>query len=423
MIISCKDRVVELNTEAPPSKSIYHRELIVRFLRYGVVGDPKDGDSNDIIATKACLRALAGAKPGSEVVLPCNESGSTLRFMISVACAYLASQGLADKVTLKASTAGRLIERPLEELSDALAPHGITLSKNMETREVIIEGVMTPGEYSIDGSVSSQYISGLLMGLPLFAEKSVIHVLGGIKSVHYIELTQAVMEKYGCSAVREGDDYYPAANGYDNDVRADFRVEGDWSNGAFLLCLGALLTGGGILVDGLNPESVQGDMAILKYLDAIGINYRVSPHVIDVRGQLRARKAMAERLEISFDCSDIPDIAPYMAVMAAFFTKKTVLTGIGRLRIKESDRVAATCEQLNAVGVKTETTEDTMTIYGIDNENIDSVTLSSYNDHRMAMCAIMICAGLNCDVDIDDITCVNKSFPELQEIVRREMMP
>ena len=399
MILSAKNRNLDFTVSAPPSKSVYHRELIVRFLcgdTSHIESDPSD--NNDIRATRACLRSLRDAKPGDEVILPCGESGSTLRFMIPVAAAFLLREGseIASKIVF--TTEGRLFDRPVRELADALAPHGINVTKDGSSRSIIVTGSMTSGEYRIDGSVSSQYISGLLMALPLFSDKSSIEVMGGIKSARYIDLTVDALTKYSAPVSREGDTFYPSFGGYHGDVSGDFTVEGDWSNGAFLLCLAKFSD---IKVEGLDPSSKQGDKAIVDFL-----------------------KFSEDNKSGSWDCSDTPDIAPYMATVAPFLFDELTLTNIGRLRIKESDRVTAVREQLSAIGVRTEETEDTLTVYGASSSSpATPVKLLSYNDHRMAMCAILIAVILKIDIDIDDIKCLDKSFPEFQEIIRRELIP
>ncbi len=434
MLLTKDTKLFNSSIDAPPSKSIYHRELIVRML----IGDVShldilDDDNEDIIATKTCLRNLYEAKRNNEteVLLPCNESGSTLRFMMPVAAAYLlydeagtegkldvASQGEVEAGTegkldtaaqgeveaggirIIMSTKGRLFDRPIGILKEALNAHGINVTEDAGSRSYIITGKMTPGEYVIDGSVSSQYISGLLMALTYMKEKCTIRITGELKSVHYIKLTEAALEKYGCPVGFKDMVYYPTA-GYPDETLGEFKVEGDWSNGAFLLCLKRWTD---ITVGNLNPESLQGDAAILHFLEEID-------------------EAEADD-ELTFECSDIPDIVPYMAITASFSVKKAVFNGVARLRIKESDRVKAVREMLDAVGVKTEETEDTLTVFGYTGEKRKSeeeiklaepLKLSSSHDHRMAMCAILIAAILKTDVELDDAECLRKSFPQLLE--------
>lgn len=372
MILRFKDRTFEFSVDAPPSKSVFHRELIVRFLKgYEDDLEVSSEDSKDIAATKNCLRALRDG--GS--VLDCNESGSTLRFMIPVAAAWVKAQGVDRKITFK--TAGRLYDRPLDDLENCLKDRGVSLVRDDSERTISLKGTLTEGQFVIDGSVSSQYVSGIMIALIVLPDSS-IKVTGEPSSVHYIELTKSVIDKY------------------ENGKHEDFHVEGDWSGGAFLLCLKELIKGG-ITVGNLDDDSVQGDKAIVDFLKAVGVD------------------------ELTWDCRDIPDIVPYMAMVAAFRNKVTVFNNIGRLRVKESDRVMAVRQQLAQAGIQTEETEETLTVFG-NNKTFDEdmITLKSYNDHRMVMSAMLIAAALGVDLEIDSIDPVDKSFPGLKELIREE---
>ena len=422
MLLNFENNTLDFSIDAPPSKSLYHRELIVRFL-FGDTAhlEPLEDDSDDVLATKACLKAMLSARAGSksgEIILPCNESGSTLRFMIPVAAAYLLGINPIPGLRLIFETQGRLYDRPIKELSDALLQHGIIIEKNDNNRTIEVYGRMTPGEYIIGGSVSSQYISGLLMALSIFDEACSVIVMGEIKSIHYIELTQTVLEKYGAPVRLSENTYFPSvwdaaeAKALLGDLNTlDFSVEGDWSNGAFLLCLKEFTD---ISVGNLNPDSGQGDVMILKFLEAVSL----------AKNKLEQASAGSAGLteDTFWDCNDIPDIAPYMAVTSAFFFRHATFAGIERLHIKESDRVKAVREQLAAIGIKTEETENTLTVYGaplseISQKAVSPIKLSSYHDHRMAMCAILIGAALKKDVELDDPDCLKKSFPQLLTII------
>ena len=413
MRISCKN--LNLDIKAPPSKSVGHRELIVNFIlgaRGNYLEDSKK-DNDDIRATKACLRALEN-DTSDTIVLDCNESGSTLRFMIPVA---LACKSAAAK-TLIFKTRGRLIERPINELADCLAPFGVTITKNVEGNEIKVTGNIDAGRYVIDGSVSSQYISGLLMALSSFDSESVVEVTGGIASVHYIELTVASLAKYGINVVRDGDTFKVPAKADIAVPDGTFEVEGDWSNGAFLLCLGSLIRGGSVKVTGLNMESVQGDRAVMQFLKLAGVSYLVEGDTVFVQDSL----INPVRPVIEMDCSDIPDIVPYMAVTGAFRAYKTVLKGIKRLRIKESDRAKAITEMLQEIGGNVTLEEDTITIEYIDRDKVrGGINLTSSNDHRMAMAAVLCAAATGKDVELDNIDCLDKSFPEFRRLLLKEM--
>ena len=414
MKISLTDKFLDI--KAPPSKSVYHRELIINFI-LGARGrylEASLSDNDDIKATKSCLLALEDAAEET-VELDCNESGSTLRFMIPVALAMKPSN--VKKLVFR--TRGRLIDRPVKELADCLAPFGVSITKDKEANEITVTGNIDHGKYVIDGSVSSQYISGLLMALSKFDEGSVIEVTGGITSVHYIELTVAALAKYGIEIKREGDTY--TVPGKPKDIKVpdgSFEVEGDWSNGAFLICLGSLIRNGAAKVSGLNMDSVQGDIAILKFLKLANISHVIEGDTVFVQDSLR--NSIREKIEM--DCIDIPDIVPYMAVTGAFRAKTTVLNGIRRLRIKESDRAAAVTQMLTKLGANVTLEEDTITIEYIDEDKIpDSINLTSSGDHRMAMAACLCAAATGRDIELDDISCLNKSFPEFREVLLKEM--
>lgn len=412
MRISC--RQLNLDVKAPPSKSVYHRELIVNYIlgaRGDFLNDSPD-DNDDIRATKSCLRALENNS--EEIVLNCNESGSTLRFMIPVALALKSP----DTQKLVFKTRGRLIERPIAELEECLKPYGVVITKNTDANEITVTGNIDAGRYVIDGSVSSQYISGLIMALSVFDKESTIEVTGGIASVHYIELTMAALAKYGINIVRDGDVYKVPGKTSDTVPSGDFEVEGDWSNGAFLLCLGSLIHGGSIKVTGLNMESVQGDREIMHFLRLAGVTYLTEGTTVFVQDSLI--NPVRQLLEL--DCKDIPDIVPYMAVLGAFRAYKTVLKGIKRLRIKESDRARAITEMLNAIGGKVTLEEDQITIEYIDRNKIpEDISLTSSGDHRMAMAAVLCAAATGRDIELDDIDCLNKSFPEFRRVLTEEM--
>ena len=412
MRISAKN--LNLDIKAPLSKSVYHRELIVNFIlgARGVFLNESPDDNDDIRATKACLRALEDAQEKT-LVLNCNESGSTLRFMIPVA---LAVKSDANK-TLVFKTKGRLIDRPIEELSDCLKPFGVVISKDKENSGITVTGNIEPGRYVIDGSVSSQYISGLLMALSCFDKESSVEVTGGIASVHYIELTVAALAKYGINVERDGDTF--KVPGKTSDVKTpdgNFEVEGDWSNGAFLLCLGSLIHGGSIKVSGLNMESVQGDREIMHFLRLAGITFLTEGDTVFVQDS----RFNPVRKLLEMDCSDIPDIVPYMAVLGAFRADKTVLKGIKRLRIKESDRAKAITDMLTAIGANVTLEEDTITIEYIDKVAKD-IVLTSSSDHRMAMAAVLCAAATGKDIELDNIDCLDKSFPEFRKVLLKEM--
>lgn len=406
-------RQLNLDIKAPLSKSVYHRELIINFIMgaRGKYLEDSPEDNDDIRATKSCLRALCDTE-SETIILNCNESGSTLRFMIPVALACKSSA--AKKLIFK--TRGRLIDRPVEEIVECLKPFGVTVTKRREDNEIEVCGNIGPGRYVIDGSVSSQYISGLLMALASFDAGSVIEVTGGIASIHYIELTTDTLAKYGVNVVKEEETFKVPAKTGNAVPDGNFEVEGDWSNGAFLICLGSLIRGGSAKVSGLRMDSVQGDREIMHFLRLAGTTFLVEGDTVFVQDST----INPVRKLLEMDCSDIPDIVPYMAVVGAFRAEKTVLKGIKRLRIKESDRAQAITDMLTAVGANVTLEEDVITIEYINKVNSE-IKLTSSNDHRMAMAAVLCAAATGKDIELDNIDCLDKSFPEFRKLMLKEM--
>ncbi|SCW63910.1 chorismate synthase [Ruminococcaceae bacterium YRB3002] len=435
MIISLHNRTLNLDIDAPVSKSIAHRELIVRTFCsvFGHRGEttfdillPEQDDSVDISATKECLLSLLDYKNKDTIVLPCRESGSTLRFMIPVASAFLAVMDASDK-ELVFATEGRLYDRPLDDLARCLEPHGVKITGNDEDRTIHVTGEMKPGVFVIDGSVSSQYISGLLMAVPMFETTSRIEVTGEMSSIHYIGLTIEALFKYGVR-IEKKDNYFEMRE-EDYCYRevtipsGDLKVEGDWSGGAFLICLGLLLEDGSIRIKGLDINSSQGDVAIVDFLEELGIQLTYEGNDI-----IAARPAKIVPMDmVEYDCRDIPDIVPYMAVLSAVYSSRTILHNVGRLKVKESDRLEAVRECLGKFGYTTSLADEgeTLVILGgmVPVRSKKPVRLSSYNDHRMVMTAVLLAAAMSGDVEIDDINCVSKSFPGLIDIIKKYMAP
>ena len=393
---------LKLDFTVPPSKSVVHRNLIVQFLRAVLDGqlnqtkaflwEPEQTDNDDICATRACLKALyEGSQNDEEIIyMPCNESGSTLRFMISVGAVFLNYIGLAQKKKLVFLPKGRLIERPLEQLIVCLAKRGVDVVVDRAAGTVTVSGVLTPGCFEIEGNVSSQYISGLLMAqivLPGFS----VELKGELESKGYVELTKRVVEE----------------NGIPN--------EGDWTSAAFLLCLGALTPNSQVTLHGLNKSSAQKDKIILEILEQLGVHASWNDDTVSLKSEHSEAPATLE-----LDATDYPDIVPYIAIVAAAFTKETKIKNISRLHFKECDRVEAIIQALAAVGVSAIEQDGTLIIQNQNFQNKKSdeaIEIKTFGDHRIAMTAALVAAWTGRPVLIDNKECVNKSFPGLWEII------
>lgn len=371
-----------------PSKSQAHRLLICAAFADKPTQMHCPETNRDIEATADCLGALGvqiirtesgysvfpAAKIPAQAVLNCCESGSTLRFMLPVAGAL----GVDATFLME----GRLPQRPLSPLWEEMERMGCHLTRPA-ANTIRCTGKLQPGDYSIDGSVSSQYITGLLLALSLLDSESHLAVTGKVESKPYIELTKQAIARFGADPEHPGTKRFHSP-GY-------ITVEGDWSNGAFFLAADTLSGGQSmcsyLTVHGLNDASAQGDRAVAVILP-----------------QLLSGKP-------SISAADIPDLIPVLSVVAAC-NHGAVFTDIRRLRLKESDRVASVIAMIRALGGKADSTEDTLTIYGT---GLIGGIVDSVNDHRIAMSAAVASIACKEDVTIFGAECVKKSYPHFWE--------
>ncbi|GAA6514725.1 3-phosphoshikimate 1-carboxyvinyltransferase [Merdimmobilis hominis] len=375
----------------PGSKSMAHRGLIAAALADGPSRIQNATPSGDIEATVRCLTALGAEirREGEDlevtplhrrwrerIVLPCGESGSTLRFLLPVAAALGAPARFTGE--------GRLPERPLGPLGETLIRGGAELSGFQLPLE--LAGRLRPGEYRLPGDVSSQYVTGLLLALPLLEGDSSIRLTTPLESAGYVRMTLQVLAQFGIQVSPEeggwrilGNQIYRAA---------DFEVEGDYSAAALFLTANAI--GSQVECLGLREDSTQGDRAILRHLETI-------------------QSLGGGRVEI--DLSQCPDLAPALAVAAAYADGETALTHAGRLRLKESDRLAALSTVLTQMGAEVEEGPETLTIQG--KPALDGgVTIEPFGDHRIAMAASIAALGAKAPVTIQNAQCVGKSYPQ-----------
>ena len=368
------------NINAIPSKSQAHRMLICAAFSDQPTTLICPETNRDIEATANCLTALGAGitwlsngyrvKPIEEVPfrasLPCQDSGSTLRFLLPIA-------GALGVDTVFQMT-GRLPQRPLTPLWEEMERMGCTLTR--PTADTIrCTGRLRSGEYAINGTISSQFITGLLFALSLLSGQSRLQVLGKLESAPYVSMTLAAMERFGISC----NDYCFPGNGRFHSP-GTVTVEGDWSNAAFFLAAQAL--GSPIQVGNLNPDSPQGDRACA----------RLMPELKD---------------KLTISAADIPDLVPILAVTAAA-NQGAVFTDIGRLRLKESDRVASVMDMLRALGGQAEADDTTLTVYGT---GLHGGTVDSRNDHRIAMAAAIGATVCSSPVTVLGAQCVEKSYP------------
>ncbi len=392
----------------PASKSQAHRLLICAALGEETCEIVCDGVSADIAATAKCLNAL-GAKVGRTETgfrispiqkvpegcceLLCGESGSTLRFLLPVVGALGAQAAFHRE--------GRLPQRPLAPLDGVLTAHGMTLSEDGDL--LLCSGQLQAGDYEIAGNVSSQYISGLLMALPRLTGESTLTVTGTLESAAYIAMTEDALKLSGVKFSKSGASYaIPGGQRFRLPLRT--AVEGDWSNAAFFLCMGALAKGG-VRVEGLNLKSSQGDRGVLDVLRAFGAEVGEEGDTVTVRrGTLRG---------VTIDASPIPDLIPVLSVVASVAAGETRVENAYRLRLKESDRLQSTANLLRALGGRVEEKEDGLVITGVP--ALHGGAVETQNDHRLAMSAATAACAATGEVTVDNDACVAKSYPRFWE--------
>lgn len=369
------------------SKSMAHRLMICGALAKTPTQVLCPTTSKDIEATRSCLAAIQNGSP----ILPCGESGSTLRFLLPVAAAL----GLEAIFRME----GRLPDRPLTPLDEELRRHGICLEKTGS--DLYICGRLTPGDYSLPGNISSQFISGLLFALPLLDGPSTLTVTGKVESAPYIAMTLDALRQFGVCPQITGNVYRMEPAIYQSPGAVS--VEGDWSNAAFWLCAGALT--GPVTVTGLQPGSLQGDKAVLELLSRFGATC--------VQAETGFTVSSAPLHGIDIDAAEIPDLVPILSVVAAAAPGTTRIYHAGRLRLKESDRIETVCAMLTALGAEVEQTDDGMIIRG--GKPLSGGTVDACNDHRIAMAAAVASSLCRDTVTVLGAEAVNKSYPHFWE--------
>lgn len=410
------------------SKSMAHRLIIAAALANGHTQIACSTTCADIDATVRCLTALGAhidrTPEGYEVspipksremgilaalkgaTLDCGESGSTLRFMLPVACALGADATFTG--------AERLGERPLGDLASELLAGGCDLT-GLGSFPLKTTGRLRPGRFVLPGDVSSQYISGLLLAAPVLPGRVEILVRGRIESKPYVNLTIQALHTFGVAVetkrlvgttpeepqtlfIVEGEGYRtPGA----------VSVEGDWSNAAFWLCAGAL-SRYAVTVRGISLNSVQGDRTIMAALVRFGAKVTRGTDAATVR---------PDRLHgFELSARDIPDLVPIVSAVAACAEGKTVIRDCARLRIKESDRLLTTTETLQALGADIRIEGDSLVIEG--RETLDGGTIEAHNDHRIAMTAAIAASRCESPVTIVGAEAVAKSYPSFFEHYR-----
>ncbi len=409
--VKVRPSVLKGTVSVPPSKSAAHRAVICAALSFGKSVIEPIEESNDIKATIDCMKklgadiTLSGKKltvDGTNIFkcgkteLDCGESGSTLRFLIPVAA--------VGGINTEFIGHGKLPQRPIGVYTDCLPENGVEC-KTTGGLPFEINGKLKSGIYKVPGDISSQFITGLLLALPLADGDSDIILTSGLQSAGYIDMTVDVMKSFGVIVERNEKGWH--IKGGQKYKPCDYTVEGDWSQAAFFMTAAAI--GQEIIIDNLSLSSYQGDKACVDIYRNFGAKVEEkNGNIIISPDKLKAQEINAE---------NIPDMVPALAVAAAFAEGTTVIKGAARLRIKECDRLMAMSDGLKRLGADIKETDDGLIITGV--QKLKGTNVEGYNDHRIVMSLAMAAVRCDGDIIISDMESINKSYPSFFEDYRK----
>lgn len=394
--------------KAPSSKSMTQRAIAAALLAEGesIIRNPSYcDDSLAAMSIAVGLGARVEPEPGlmkitgsaelKETKLNCGESGLAIRMFSPIAALYPTEVTLNGAVTLK--------KRPMGMIAEALNQLGARCKTTEGFLPITVSGPLKGGRCEIDGSLSSQLLTGLLMALPLAENDSEIKV-NDLKSVPYIDMTVGILKSFGIDVYNHGYELFtiPGRQKY---KPSEYEIEGDWSGGAFLLVAGAI--NGHLKVSGLNYKSLQSDRAIINVLDNAGVRISITDNYIEVKA--------SELLCFDFDATDSPDLFPPLVTLAAYCKGTSKIKGVSRLIHKESNRAEALRDEFRKLNILIEIKDDLMYITG---GKPQGGHVESHEDHRIAMAMAVTALRADGRVYLHDSQCISKSYPDFYRDMR-----
>ena len=413
MKVKIKPSILSGEIVIPPSKSYSHRAIISAALANG----EKKSKINNLkfsvdIETTVKIMENWGAKitkkeSSLEVIgndgkivpkknyIQCNESGSTIRFLIPV--------GLTSENELIFDGKGKLIDRPLDSYYKIFDDQGIKYEMSEDKLPLKVNGKLKAGNYEIDGNVSSQFITGLLYALPLLDGDSIIVINKNLESKGYVDLTLEILKLSGIK-IKNNDYKSFEIKGNQEYKPFNYTVEGDYSQVAFWIVAGIISANkdNEIKCLHLNKYSLQGDKAIIEIVQKMGAKLEIFDDYVIVKP--------SKTKGTIIDVSQCPDIAPILTVLGALSEGETKIINAERLRIKESDRIISIKTELNKLGAEVEEVGDSLVIQGVDTFE-GGVEVSAWNDHRIAMSLAIASIRCKNEIVIDEAESVKKSYP------------
>ena len=400
--------------QANASKSAMQRACAAALLAQGTTIIKNPGKSNDDIAALQIIQSLGaiveqgdngsliirseGVKPAAEGI-HCGESGLSIRMFTPIA-------SLAH-VPLSITGEGSLAVRPMDFFDEVLPKLGVSIKSNEGRLPMQVTGPLLPAELEVDGSLSSQFLTGLLMAYSAANASNVSLRVKDLKSKPYIDLTLQLMQEFGMKVPenRQYESFYFGGNGATNGVGVTrtYSVEGDWSGAAFLLVAGAI-AGGEVHVNGIYHTSRQADKRIIDALLSAGAHVHVGDDYVSIR--------RSNLVGFNFDATDCPDLFPPLVALAAMCKGPTQIRGLKRLKHKESDRGETLREEFDKLNVEVLLEGDVMTVLGNGSIRVMNHKLNSHHDHRIAMAVAVAALNADFEVEIRNADAVNKSYPD-----------
>jgi 3-phosphoshikimate 1-carboxyvinyltransferase len=416
MVVKIQPSQLSGTIYAAASKSSMQRACAAALLTVGETTLINPGKSNDDLAAIDVIQKLGaimehqangdlkiiskGIHPQNNEV-NCGESGLGIRMFTPIAS--LSSQ------TITLNGTGSLLTRPMDFFDEILPQLGVKVKSQNGKLPLQIQGPLQPANIEVDGSLSSQFLTGLLMAFGAAGADNVTITVKNLKSKPYIDLTLQVMKHFGWNVENNNYEQFHFSNSTPNSKlqTPNYTVEGDWSGAAFLLVAGAIA--GPITVKGLDTFSTQADKAVLQALIDCGCQLSIQPDQIEI-GPLPLKA-------FHFNANDCPDLFPPLVALAAYCEGTTVIEGVNRLTHKESNRALTLQQEFTKLGIEINLQDDLMLIKG--GTGVKGAVTHSHHDHRIAMaCAV---AGLKADgeVTIEEAEAINKSYPDFYEHLKK----
>lgn len=402
---SVKPSTVSGTIVAPASKSVAQRAISIASMAKGVSEIFSVGNSDDVKVAVSVCRALgamideqydrltiSGGLLLPKTVLNCGESGLSVRMFSAIASTLNGEVVLSGK--------GSLLNRPMGIVEESLESMGVTCSTNQGRLPIRIHGPLKGGVANVDGSISSQVLTGMLIASPYAASDVTIHVKN-LQSRPYIDITTELMKAFGVNVANKGYDEFLIKSGQRYQPR-NYTVEGDWSGAAFFLVAGAIA--GRVKVENLKISSSQADKVIINALNYAGAKVSVYDNYIEVNKHLLNG--------FDFDATHCPDLFPPLVALASHCEGETKILGVSRLRGKESDRAATLVEEFGKIGIDIKLVGELMIIRG---GTMKGGLVSSHGDHRIVMATAIAALAGEGIVEVDGAETVAKSYPDFFE--------